>query len=88
MLIAATRGWLPIYCAPRDGTIIDVWCQRSWDAPVQFERRTNVYWCTTHHCWRTVGNAHFVEPTFKPGLTRERWLIPVQWMPLPAEPHA
>lgn len=81
------NDWKPIESAPKDGTVIDLWCRRSWDPPLRDVRCTDVYWCTTHKCWRTVGNEHYVERTFQPPLSPiDRHIIPTHWMPLPSPP--
>lgn len=80
-------GWLPIDTAPRDGTLIDIWCRRSWDPPEGYERRVDVYWDNAHDCWRTLDNTHFIEQIFKPSQSaHDRRLIPMYWRPLPKPP--
>lgn len=81
----AADAWQPIETAPKDGTRIDLWCRRSWNPPVEFERRTSVYWCRTHQRFRAEGEFHYVEETFNPR-PGERYLIPTHWRPLPAPP--
>lgn len=66
---------------------VDLWCRRSWEAPVQFVRRVDAYWCKTHKCWRTLGNEHYVELTFRrvDGCDN-RYPIPTHWRPRPWGP--
>lgn len=82
---ARADAWQPIETAPKDGTRLDLWCRRSCNPPVEFERRTSVYWCRTHQRFRTEGEFHYVEETFNPR-PGERYLIPTHWRPLPAPP--
>lgn len=82
------NGWRTIESAPTTGEVIDLWCRRSWEAPVQSVRHVNAYYCRTHKCWRTVGNEHYVELTFRrvEGCDN-RHLIPTHWRPLPWGPN-
>ena len=80
--------WRTIESAPRDGTVIDVWCHRSWNPPQTHERRTSVYWCRTHVCWQAQpGEYHYVETTFRRvEHDGDRWPTPPTGMPLPSPP--
>lgn len=78
--------WQPIHAAPMDGTVVDLWCRRSWNPPEPFERRAGVYWCTVHKRWRTTGNSHYVEETFVDQGYGSHHLIPTHWMPTPEPP--
>ena len=63
-------GWQPIETAPKDGTGILVYCQKSLTVPV-----TGGYW-DDHpacQCWIAGGYMQKVFP-------------PTHWMPLPAPP--
>jgi hypothetical protein len=79
--------WRTIDTAPMTGETVDLWCRRSWDAPVQFVRKVDAYWCRTHKCWRTRGHEHYVELTFRhvEGCDNHH-LIPTHWRPLPWGP--
>lgn len=77
--------WQPIDTAPKDGTVVDLWCKRSWNPPTSHVRETGKYYCTTHNLWRTEGETHYVEATFAPDACH-RHLIPTHWVPLPASP--
>lgn len=91
----AMSAWVSIGFAPKDGTVVDLWCRRSWNPPQTHERRVDAYWCTTHKCWRTVGNEHYVEITFRRvtqvhgGIeTIPNWyLIPTHYMIPPKGPN-
>jgi hypothetical protein len=74
--------WSSIDSAPLDGTTVDLWCERSWE-PGAFERSTDMYWCTTHECWRQRGHEHYVDFTWRPGREPiDRHLIPTMWAPI------
>jgi hypothetical protein len=50
------NGWRPINSAPRDGTLIDVWCKMSEEAAEDFDgkpygiRMTDVSWHNADEC--------------------------------------
>lgn len=86
------NGWLPIETAPKDGTLIDVWCP--WDGNERGGiRLTDVSWhaadeWTPHTGWSRItddGDMDMVEipPTCRFGLPP--W-NPSHWQPLPNPP--
>lgn len=81
-----TSDWQRIENALKDGTIVDLWCKRSWKPPQLFERSVDMYWCNTHNCWRRAENLHFVDH-FWQAQKNARYLIPVYWMLRPEPPE-
>ena len=76
--------WLPIETAPKDGTVVDLWCKRSWNPPALYERVVDQYYHKYHKLWQTERETHYIQSTFD---TREnRHLIPVGWMHRPKPP--
>lgn len=74
--------WRTIESAPRDGTRVDLWCQRNWNPPEAFERRCDWFFDRTHHQWRSHKNLHFVDALENHNLTA------THWQPLPPPPDA
>lgn len=78
--------WQPIETAPKDETLVDLWCRRSWNPPDKYERCCDMYWCTTHKIYRSVKNRHYVERLWDPRRGGPH-LIPTHWRPLPEPPE-
>jgi len=87
-LDAVGDGWEPIETAPKDGTPIDLLCERSWNPPNLYQRLTDRVWCDVHNLWRTKGVLQYVEHDCDE--KRENYLKPVGWTlspPFPSPPQ-
>lgn len=80
-LQAVGDGWQPIERAPKDGTPVDLLCERSWRPPNLYQRLTDRVWCDVHNLWRTKGVLQYVEHDCDE--KRENYLKPVGWMLTP-----
>lgn len=83
--------WQPIETAPKDGSLIDVWCI---DPDGQFKpkeggiRLTDVWWSLSDKNWQRMlddGDFDEVELWSKNNLSLPPWK-PIFWMPLPDPP--
>jgi hypothetical protein len=68
--------WQPIETAPKDGTVIDLWC---WPYNGQARRMTG-YWWVRGVGWRTDLREN--------DIAKSKWNKPTHWMPMPAPPKA
>ena len=88
-MFTAGVEWRPIETAPRDGTLIDVWCIRP---PHEAEERdheirlTDISWCDTR--WGRITDTGMLD-LVEEGACDESgfppW-VPTHWRPLPAPP--
>ncbi len=74
--------WQPIETAPKDGTLVDLWCERTHCyGHVEFVRKTDCSWGdiadqfsgTVFQDWRGIGETYAEN-------------VPINWMPLPDPP--
>lgn len=85
--------WQPIETAPKDGTLIDIWCP--WDGNEEGGiRLENVSWNVSndlnpHTGWSRItddGDEDMVEMDATCPLGLPKW-VPTHWMPLPEPPQ-
>lgn len=72
--------WRSIESAPKDGTVVDLWCRRNWRPPSPFERCCDWFFDRIYDTWRSHKSLHFVDSL------EGRNLTATHWMPRPAPP--
>lgn len=65
--------WQPIETAPKDGTVVDLWCRRDWNPPETHVRCVDLHWDRYAHEWR-FPDLHYYNVLSNHKLTAEFWM--------------
>ena len=73
-----TDGSRDVKSAPKDGTVIDVWCSSDHPGDDGGYRVANAYWSSVGHKWLHIGQGNSMTWAHQP----------THWRPLPEPPSA